>query len=203
MSHLRKSDQETMEHNAGLDHAIGSEGERAICAACGEEIINTGLGFWDHVGVNKPHHIATPAPERKPLPAALLDIAASTSERRRKPLPAGGGVWVGDAPEDRAAAPRKHDAWAPLRDEMENIRRERLDDLAGDSGIVLPYHPAPEDEPDEPLSTWLEAQLNLRAGTSPRSAADQLRAFYTAEWIADLLVCLCSRTAHTEVSDAP
>jgi hypothetical protein len=123
-----------------LDHAIGKEGERAICASCSETIVNTGQGFWDHVGFYKPHHFATP-----------------------------------------------------------------IDDLEGDCSLVLPYHEAPEDEPvAEPVevSTWLEPQLNLRSSTSPRSAADQLRAFYTSEWIADLLVCLCSRTAFTESTDA-
>lgn len=50
------------------------------CNACGKEIVFTGQ-YWQHVG-NQPRHIAMPI------------------EPTLKPLPAGGGVWVGDAPED-------------------------------------------------------------------------------------------------------
>lgn len=34
-------------------------GERATCDACGKEIVWVGY-YWDHVGINKPRHIAFP-----------------------------------------------------------------------------------------------------------------------------------------------
>ena len=73
-----------------------------------------------------------------------------------------------------------------------------FDDLDGEPGIVLPYHPAPDEEADEPrIEHIINPTLTLAANTSPRDAADLLRQRYTAEWIADLLVALLDRTAFT------
>lgn len=58
-----------------LDLAIGKAGKRSVCDACGEPIINTGVGFWDHVDGDKPDHVAVPiddAPEDDNQSAILL-----------------------------------------------------------------------------------------------------------------------------------
>lgn len=70
VSHLKQSDQQSMEHNAGLDI-----GERRVCSECGRWLIYTSAG-WKHAGVNQPRHMA--------IPAAMPE----------------GSVWVGDAPPD-------------------------------------------------------------------------------------------------------
>lgn len=77
MSHLRKSDQDPMEHLAGMEP---KPGDRAICSMCGEWIEFVGP-YWQHAGLPpgvQPKHPAWP----------------------REPVPEPEYIGVGDAPDD-------------------------------------------------------------------------------------------------------